>query len=274
MNGVLYGPATQIEATMNGVGERAGNAAIEQVVAQIIHLKTTGEGNLPLLTTNIDASLIAEVSRFISDKMHTNAVQKDESVYTPVAPENFGMKTRLFFGPLSGGNHAQGVVRDAGYICSDDEKAALAQFTKDLYADRRKGITDDELVNAYKEFKSPIKVESFSYSSSSDGTRATIKGSFFNATEVTFSGKTLLQGLMTEIKKSMPDIEVRDFKENSVGVTVESLAHSEFTLASSDGVAITASAENEDTQMAAVQALIKAVNLLWVEKNCRQEKVS
>ncbi|MDE5018752.1 2-isopropylmalate synthase, partial [Francisella tularensis subsp. holarctica] len=69
------------------------------------------------------------------------------------------------------------------YICDDKEKAAIAQQIKYIYHERRKGITDEELIHAYKQIKSPIHVSDIDYGKSNGETYVELKGRFFGNTD-------------------------------------------------------------------------------------------
>jgi 2-isopropylmalate synthase len=169
MNAIFLGPATQIEGCINGIGERAGNVSLEQC---ILYLKYFGEAedNEELLFCRADITQIKEISDFVAEHMlprqphwpisgdnasrhssggHTNAVLTDPRVYQPFDPTEVGKEVSLAFGPLSGSNHAKSIIEKHGFRCDEDKKAEIAQYIKDYYADRRKGITDEELMKAY-----------------------------------------------------------------------------------------------------------------------------
>ncbi len=165
ISAVFDGPATQIEGCINGIGERAGNAALEQcvmIVKQFGEVAQTG----PCHTT-ADTSKIQKISDFVHSHMlprqphwpvsgqnaakhssggHTNAILKNPMAYQPFDPQQTGKAISFVFGPLSGGNHAKSIIESNGYICGNNEKAHIAQFIKDQFKQRRKGVTDEELI--------------------------------------------------------------------------------------------------------------------------------
>lgn len=164
MNAVFDGPVTQIEGCINGIGERAGNVSLEQC---IVYLKQFGKGEI---FCRANSEYIQPISDFVAQHMltrqrhwpvtgenaachtsggHTNAILKNPMSYQPFDPREMGKEISFMFGPLSGGNHAKAVIEKQGYRCEENEKADIAQFIKSHYADRRKGITDEELIHAY-----------------------------------------------------------------------------------------------------------------------------
>lgn len=169
INAVLYGPATQIEGCINGIGERAGNVSLEQCVMYFHQFQKYFDQSR-CFKTGINIEKTQEISNFVHKYMlprqphspisgcnaarhtsggHTNAIIKNPTVYQPYNPEETGNKITLLFGPSSGGNHAKSIIEQHGEYCGDHEKAAIAQFIKSWYEDRYKGITDEELMNAF-----------------------------------------------------------------------------------------------------------------------------
>ena len=68
INGVFFGPARQIEGCFNGVGERAGNASLEQCIMIIKHFADHENKESPLFT-NINTEAILEISDFVAKHM-------------------------------------------------------------------------------------------------------------------------------------------------------------------------------------------------------------
>ena len=169
MQAVFDGPARQIEGCFNGIGERAGNVALEQC---ILYLQAFGENPVSQQSfySEADLSALQALSDFVSQHMlvrqphwpitgdnaakhssggHTNAVLKNPLAYQPFDPALIGKDISFLFGPLSGSNHAKSIIEAQGEICEEQEKQRMAQYIKDFYPDRRKGITDQELMQAY-----------------------------------------------------------------------------------------------------------------------------
>jgi 2-isopropylmalate synthase len=177
MNAVFSGPARQIEGCINGVGERAGNVALEQCI-MMIHQFGKEASPAYSFITHARMEKLSVISDFIAENMlarqphwpvtgensarhssggHTNAILKNPMAYQPFDPKEVGNKISFIFGPLSGSNHAKDILEKNGFKCPDNEKTAIAQAIKDKYADRRKGISDQELIAGYKEYCAKIK---------------------------------------------------------------------------------------------------------------------
>ncbi|MCX8514967.1 MAG: LeuA family protein, partial [Burkholderiales bacterium] len=254
LTGVFEGVINQVEGCINGVGERAGNVALEQIIMNIKHF-----GNLDHLQykihTDINIIYLQEISDFIAQNMlirqphypivganaashssggHINAILKNPLAYQPFNPKEIGGAIKFVFGPLSGSNHAQEIIHQYGYSCSDDEKITIAQFIKDYYTDRRKGITNDELMQAYFIYRTPIIADKIAYAKSEDNNiKIEIFGKFFGMQhkiiESNGSGSAI-SALNNKILEILPHIEVINYKSKSMNESINALSESEIII--------------------------------------------
>jgi 2-isopropylmalate synthase len=291
LNGVFFGPARQIEGCFNGIGERAGNVALEQVIMAIKHF--AGPGSKPLWTGARTENL-KRISDFVAAHMlprqphtpitgdnaarhssgrHTNAILKNPLAYQPFDPGEVGSEISIVFGPLSGGNHAKSIIEKNGYRCSDSEKAEVAQFIKSMFKDRRKGITDSELILGYFAYRSPIRVESFDYSRSSNRSSIKLFGTFFDESgeiEETHEGKdSALAALKKAIDRRLPGYEILSYRSSSDGEGINARSISTITVVDEEKRTFEGIGSDEDIEISAMKALIAAVNRAYVESNYR-----
>lgn len=155
--------ARQIECTINGIGERAGNAALEEVVMAL----RTRQDRLPY-TNNIDTTMITRASRTLSgitgfnvqpnkaivganafaheSGIHQDGMLKHAQTYEIMTPESVGLKkSNLVLGKHSGRHAFKARLKELGYDLGDNAlNDAFARF-KDL-ADRKKDIYDEDLI--------------------------------------------------------------------------------------------------------------------------------
>lgn len=293
LNAVLYGPATQIEGCINGIGERAGNAALESVV-MIIDQYGALDALPKQYTTQIDIQKLQDISDFVKNHMlprqphwpitgdnaskhssggHTNAVLTDPLAYQPFDPRRIGNKISLVFGPLSGGNHAQSIIRERGYVCEDKEKAQIAQYVKNIYSDRRKGITDDELMLGYFSYRSPIQVNSFDYARTSSQVTLKLEGKLFDRQgkiEEHYIGKdSALAALKRLIDPYFPCSIVSHRSESDrEGIEAESISKIVISCNQLESSEVIKQFEGEgrdsDIEISALKALLDAVNKAYI----------
>lgn len=173
--GVLAG-ARQVEVTINGIGERAGNTSLEEV-AMAIHTRPQYYG----LTTNINTREIMKSSRLVSHYtgmgvqpnkavvganafsheagIHQDGVLKNAATYEIMTPESVGLtQSRLVLGKHSGRHALKVRLAELGYALDGD---ALNQvFTRfKALADAKKNVTDADLEALMAdEFHKPVEI--------------------------------------------------------------------------------------------------------------------
>ncbi len=154
--------ARQVECTINGIGERAGNASLEEIV---MALKTRSD--LFGLTTRVDASRIYRTSRLVSELTgfvvqpnkaivganafrHESGIHQDGIIKMPITyeimdPRAVGIpSSSLVLGKLSGRRAFKERLAELGYSLSEEDfNRAFAAF-KEL-ADKKKEVTDRDI---------------------------------------------------------------------------------------------------------------------------------
>jgi len=160
--GVMAG-ARQIECTINGIGERAGNAALEEVV---MALKTRAD-KMPY-DCGVDSTMIMKASRTLANTIgfsvqpnkaivganafahesgiHQDGVLKNASTYEIMTPESVGLtRSELVLGKHSGRHALKSRVAELGYELGDNALNDLFKRFKDL-ADKKKQVFDDDII--------------------------------------------------------------------------------------------------------------------------------
>lgn len=159
--GVMAG-ARQVEVTINGIGERAGNTSLEEVV-MAIHTRPQYYG----LRTNINTREIMKTSRMVSNYtgmhvqpnkaivganafaheagIHQDGMLKNASTYEIMTPESVGVhQSRLVLGKHSGRHALKARLQELGYSIEGDALNQVFARFKDL-ADAKKTVTDADL---------------------------------------------------------------------------------------------------------------------------------
>jgi 2-isopropylmalate synthase len=154
--------ARQAEVTINGIGERAGNTSLEEVV-MALHTRQ----NILSTTTGINTVYIHPTSRLVSmitgilvqpnkaivganafaheAGIHQDGVLKNRMTYEIMKPETIGLSTnKLVLGKHSGRHALRSHLKDLGYDLSDEELNLVFDRFKEL-ADKKKHIVDEDL---------------------------------------------------------------------------------------------------------------------------------
>ena len=158
----LRAGARQAEVTINGIGERAGNTALEEVVMALVTRPTQYH-----LVTGIEAGQITRLSKLVSNYtgmavqpnkaivganafsheagIHQDGLLKHHQTYEIMRPESVGAtQTRLVLGKHSGRHGLKTRLASLGYALTDPELDQIFERFK-LLADRKKVITDADL---------------------------------------------------------------------------------------------------------------------------------
>lgn len=159
--GILAG-ARQVECTINGIGERAGNASLEEL-ALILKTRRASFG----LESNIRTEEIFHTSRLVTaitgmpvqpnkaivganafaheSGIHQDGVIKERTTYEIIDPESVGIsKSSLVLGKHSGRHAFRERLQSLGYYLTEDEVNLSFKRFKDL-ADRKKTIYDEDI---------------------------------------------------------------------------------------------------------------------------------
>ncbi|MGD8657641.1 MAG: 2-isopropylmalate synthase, partial [Desulfobacterales bacterium] len=154
--------ARQAEVTINGIGERAGNTSLEEVVMSL----ATRHNSLGL-ATSIKTEFIHPTSRLVSmitgimvqpnkaivganafaheAGIHQDGVLKNPMTYEIMKPETIGLSTnKLVLGKHSGRHALRSRLKSMGYDLSDEEINLVFRRFKEL-ADKKKHIVDEDL---------------------------------------------------------------------------------------------------------------------------------
>ena len=154
--------ARQVEGCINGIGERAGNASLEEV---IMGLRTRGD--LFGLTTGIDTRQLYRTSRLVSDitgfpvqpnkaivggnafrhasGIHQDGILKERTTYEIIDPQTVGVpRSEVVLGKLSGRHGLKARLNELGYQPTDAELVRIFEAFKEL-ADKKREVTDRDL---------------------------------------------------------------------------------------------------------------------------------
>ena len=154
--------ARQVEGCINGLGERAGNASLEEIIMTIETRK-----NFLGVTTNIDTTQVYRTSRMVSDisgfpvqpnkavvglnafrhasGIHQDGILKERTTYEIMEPSSIGWPSNtLVLGKLSGRAGLRSRLEELGYQLSREDLDQAFDAFKNL-ADKKREVTDRDL---------------------------------------------------------------------------------------------------------------------------------
>ena len=160
--------ARQVECTINGIGERAGNASLEEIIMAL-----TTRKDILNFRTNVKTKEIYKTSRLVSKLtgilvqpnkaivggnafaheagIHQDGLLKEKSTYEIMRPQDVGfLETKLVLGKHSGRHALKARLKKLGYTLKENEMdKAFIRFKK--LADKKKEVFDDDLATIVEE---------------------------------------------------------------------------------------------------------------------------
>ena len=281
--------ARQVECTINGLGERAGNAAMEEIV---MALRTRHD--LMPFETGIKSELITKASRLVStvtgfavqnnkaivganafaheSGIHQDGMLKHAGTYEIMSPESIGLvSSTLVMGKHSGRHAFKTKLQELGYEIGDNAlQDAFARF-KDL-ADKKKELFDEDLIalvdDELARSGERIKFVSLAVRCGSEGPPEAVLALAVDgeAHDAEASGDGPVDATFNAIKAIYPhEAQLQLFQVHAV--TQGTDAQGEVTVRlEEDGRSVNGQGADTDTLVAAAKAYVNALNKLLIKR--------
>ncbi|WP_264782281.1 (R)-citramalate synthase [Haladaptatus sp. T7] len=150
--------ADLVHATVNGIGERAGNVALEEVAVALDHgydVETVSTEKLYDLAQTVatatdvplapNKAVIGENAFTHESGIHTDGTLKDDAMYEPYSPSAVGRERRLVLGKHAGRAGVRAALDEHDVDVTEDELNAIVEQVKEI-GERGKRITDTDLL--------------------------------------------------------------------------------------------------------------------------------
>ncbi len=281
--------ARQVECTINGIGERAGNAALEEVVMAI----RTRRDVLPF-HTGIDTTMLSRASRLVAavtnfpvqynkaivgrnafaheSGIHQDGMLKHTQTYEIMTPESVGVaKTSLVMGKHSGRNAFRTKLKELGYELGENafEDAfnrfkALADRKKHVYDEDIEALVDEEIAHMHDHMKvvaltviaGTMGPQSATLTLDIGGTHHTVQATGNGPVDATFNAIKML--VPHEAKLALYQVHA---------VTEGTDAQAEVSVRlEEEGRTVTGRGADTDTLVASARAYVAALNKLMVKR--------
>ncbi len=281
--------ARQVESTINGIGERAGNAAAEEIA---MALKVRHD--VMPYRTNIVSTEITRSSRMVSgitgfqvqpnkaivganafaheSGIHQDGMLKDRETYEIMTPESVGLsESSLVMGKHSGRAAFKQKLEDLGYALLDNEFQDAFKRFKDL-ADAKKhvydeditALVDDEVLRGHDAIQ-VVEVEVYC---GSNGQRAILTLSIDGADKIAASkGNGPVDALFNCVRQLVPHDRgvLQLYQVHAVSAGTDAQAGVTVVL-EEDGRTVRGLGTDVDTMVASVRAYVNALNKLQVKR--------
>jgi D-citramalate synthase len=285
----LKAGASAAHVTVNGLGERAGNTPLEELVMalEVLYQYPTGirtEDLYPLSTLvsrltgvplPINKAVVGEMAFTHESGVHAHGVLREPSTYEPIRPEMIGRKRRILLGKHSGSAAVEAALHEMNYRPEEVQLKEILKRIKTL-GDQGKRVTDADLMAIAEavmaiECKPLLKVRQFTVVSGSNVIPTASVTMIVKGEEITgaATGTGPVDAAMEALRKSVAavaDIRLEEYHVDAIRGGTDAMVDVTVRL-SKDGKIITSRGARTDIIMASVEAVIAGMNRLLREED-------
>ena len=284
----LEGGADQVHVTINGLGERAGNAALEEVIIalNLLYGKKTGvEPNLIYQTSQLVSKLtgipVQPNKAIVGDNafthisgIHTHALVAEPLTYEPIPPALVGRRRRFIAGKHAGTHGVKAELEEMGVYPNDVQLKEVVSRVKDL-GDKGKTVTDSELFAITREVMGitaeettkPVQLAELAVMTGTKVTptasvRLIIDGKEFSSAETGVGPVDAAMRAIQRVTMDLVNVRLREYRLEALTGGSNAVAEVVIRVEDKDGNEVSARAANEDIVKASVDAMITGMNRL------------
>ena len=288
LSGVEAG-ARQVECTINGLGERAGNAALEEIVMalnvrndampQWTNIETTSLARASKLVSSVTAfpvqynkAIVGQNAFAHESGIHQDGMLKNNQTYEIMTPESVGIsQTSLVMGKHSGRHAFREKIKALGYELGDNQlQEAFTRF-KDL-ADRKKHVFDDDIValvdDEVAKGADRVKLVSLRVIAGSEGPQQAMLKLEIDGkeSEIDSTGDGPVDATFNAINALFPhEANLQLYQVHAVTEGTDAQAEVSVRL-EEKGKTVTGRAADTDTMVASARAYVSALNKLLIKR--------
>jgi 2-isopropylmalate synthase len=277
--------AAQVHVAVNGLGERAGNASLEEVVMalhMIYKLKTGVNTRLIYSTSRMVATLtgisvqankaiVGENAFAHESGIHTRGVTVKPLTFEPIKPELVGRTRKLVAGKLAGTRGIKAELEEVGIHPTEDQLKEIVQRVKDL-GDKGKMVTDADLLALTSavigEIVGEEKIVDLCDLAVVTGikviptasVRLVLDGKEYIAAETGVGPVDAVLKAITKLTHSLAKIRLKEYRLEAITGGSNAVAEVVIKVEDEKGQIVSARAAREDIVMASVEAMINGIN--------------
>ena len=287
--------------TINGIGERAGNASLEELVMALNSLQFDQKWE-----TNINKELLYETSRYISkivgitvqpnkaivgenafgheSGIHTHGVLNNPLTYEPISPEIVGRTRWLQVGKHAGIHGMNAMLKEYGIIPNEEQTKKILEKVKNI-GDQGKQVTEVELLSLANEvigenkLKRIVQLTGFSVSTGV-GTmpyafvKLNIDGKEMVATDYGVGPVDASLNAIQKITGQITDeVRLKEYRLDSISGGANALCEVTVKVEDARGNIISSKSVGEDIVTTSVQAMVDGINRIMLKSLLKEKKV-
>ena len=291
----LMAGADQVQGTINGIGERAGNAALEEIavtLSVLYKVKHSVKTELLYETSKLVSKLIGMpvapnksivgANAFAHESgIHTHAVLKNPLMYEAIDPKLVGGARKIVSGKHAGSAGLKKSLDDLGFTPSKEELGEIMNRVKKI-GDQGIGVADSDLMSIAQEVMSlkvedPVKMDEFIVVTGNkiqptSSVKLHLNGNSFMEAA---TGNGPVDATLNAIMKAIdPDFQayLDSYQVDAITGGSDAMVNVEIRLRKGDRI-VSAKGVNEDIVMASVEAYLRGMNVLLIsEKDSKKKK--
>ena len=286
--------ASQVHVAVNGLGERAGNASLEEVVMalhMIYKYKTGVNTRLLYSTSRMVASLtgiavqankaiVGENAFAHESGIHTRGVTEKPLTFEPIKPELVGRKRKLVAGKLAGTRGIKAELEEIGIHPTEEQLKEIVQRVKDL-GGKGKMVTDADLLALTSAVMGEVigeeKIVDLCDLAVITGlkviptasVRLVLDGKEYIAAETGVGPVDAVLKAIQKLTSNLEKIRLSEYRLEAITGGSNAVAEVVIKVEDEKGNIVSARAAREDIVMASVEAMINGINKLLL-KNRKQ----
>lgn len=284
--------ASQVQVTVNGIGERAGNASLEEVVMSLHSIygaKTDLQLKYLVETSKLverftglrilpNTPIVGENAFSHKSGIHVHGVLEKSDTFEPgiMTPEMVGHRRRITLGKHTGRHGVQKKLDDMGIEVTDEQLGEILSKVKEL-GDKGKILTDADLYTLAEvvagrmpKEERTVVLEEVSVMTGNRVTPTAVVRAKVRGEQRTGSGTGVgpVDAALKAVQQTIGDfhVELTEFRIDAITGGSNALADVTIGIADKNGRSVTARAAAEDIVMASVEALIHAINRLMARR--------
>jgi len=159
--------ATYVNTTINGLGERAGNASFEELAMALKYVEEIDMGFNTKIFRELSEYVATASARFIptwkpvvganlfvyESENRVNAITVDPSTYELFKPEDVGLERKIIVGKYSGVSALKLKLDSLGYKVKNEEAKEISEITRRKSVALKRSLYDSEIIDVYKSYK-------------------------------------------------------------------------------------------------------------------------
>jgi 2-isopropylmalate synthase len=286
--------ATQVHVAVNGLGERAGNASLEEVVMalHLLYKYQTGVNTRLLYGTSRMVSALTGISvqankaivgenAFAHESgIHTRGVTEKPLTFEPIKPELVGRKRKLVAGKLAGTRGIKAELEEIGINPSEEQLKEIVQRVKDL-GNKGKMVTDADLLALTSAVMGEVigeeKIVELCDLAVMTGikviptasVRLVLDGKEYIAAETGVGPVDAVLKAIQKLTNNLEKIRLNEYRLEAITGGSNAVAEVVIKVEDEKGNIVSARAAREDIVMASVEAMINGINKCLI-KNRKQ----